>query len=323
LPPDRNIFMYYALGKELEDLARWDEAFHYFKLAGDAVSRVSNYDIQQDETLINKIIQVCDKDWLATGTPVTTTEIKNKTPVFILGLPRTGTTLTERILSSHSQVESLGETKFLESVLRNLSGVPSIEKMTPEMISALGTVDPGLIANGYLNAVNYLFGDKPLFIEKLPYNFLYIGFIAKAYPKAPIIRLKRNPMDSCFAIYKQPFTWAYKFSYKLEDLGRYYIAQQRLFDHWREVLGDRLIEVDYEDLVADQEVQTRQLLEKVGLEFETACLNFDQNASATTTASSVQVREKIHSRSVQRWREFETQLSPLRRILEDAGINVE
>jgi len=217
----------------------------------------------------------------------------------------------------------LGETKFLESVLRNLSGVPSIEKMTPEMISALGTVDPGLIANGYLNAVNYLFGDKPLFIEKLPYNFLYIGFIAKAYPKAPIIRLKRNPMDSCFAIYKQPFTWAYKFSYKLEDLGRYYIAQQRLFDHWREVLGDRLIEVDYEDLVADQEVQTRQLLEKVGLEFETACLNFDQNASATTTASSVQVREKIHSRSVQRWREFETQLSPLRQILEDAGINVE
>jgi hypothetical protein len=195
--------------------------------------------------------------------------------------------------------------------------------MTPEMISALGTVDAGLIANGYLNAVNYLFGDKPLFTEKLPYNFLYIGFIAKAYPKARIIRLKRNPMDSCFAIFKQPFTWAYKFSYNFEDLGRYYIAQQRLFDHWREVLGDRLIEVDYEDLVADQEVQTRQLLEKVGLEFETACLNFDQNASATTTASSVQVREKIHSRSVQRWREFETQLSPLRQILEDAGIDVE
>jgi tetratricopeptide (TPR) repeat protein len=216
LPAHRNIFIYYALAKELEDQEQWDESFHYYKKAGDAVTTVSNYDVSIDETIIQKIMDTCTAEWLADRKMSSTLERNDKSPIFVLGLPRTGTTLTERILASHSSVESIGETKYLESIMRTLSGIPSVEKMTPEMIDALAPMDTTAIAKGYLDAVSYLFGDKDLFIEKLPYNFLYIGFIVKAFPNAKIVRLKCNPMDSCFAIYKQPFTWAYKFSYNLD-----------------------------------------------------------------------------------------------------------
>ena len=130
-------------------------------------------------------------------------------------------------------------------------------------------------------------------------------------------------MDSCFSMYKQVFTWAYKYSYNLETLARYYVAYDRLCRHWRAVLGDRLIEVSYEELVSDQDAQTRLLLDRLGLPFEEACLHFDENAAPSTTASSVQVREKVHSASVQRWRRYEKQLEPLRRQLEAAGINTD
>jgi hypothetical protein len=246
-----------------------------------------------------------------------------RTPIFIVGLPRTGTTLTERILSSHSQVESVGETLFMQMVLRRESGVESVERMTPAMIETAAGKDMERIGAGYLDAVRYRLGTKPMFIDKYPENFLYLGFIAKALPNAHIVHLRRNPMDACFAMYKQVFTWAYKFSYSLEGLGRYYVAYDRLVRHWRATLGSRFIEVEYEALVAAQESQTRALLERLGLGFEQACLDFEKNVTASTTASSVQVREKIHTRSVDRWRHFERHLAPLRAHLERAGIAVQ
>jgi len=323
LAPDMNVFMYYAIGKELEDLEQWDDAFHHYKLAGDAVDSVAEYDVATDVEIIDKIIETCTADWLSTDAKTASTDDSQKTPIFIVGLPRTGTTLTERIVSSHSQVESVCETQFLQMVVRRESGVKSVERITSAMIEAAAKKDISLIADGYMEAVDYKLSDKPMFIDKLPFNYLYLGFIAKAYPHARIIHLKRHPLDACFAMYKQVFTWAYKFSYTLKGLGRYYVAYNRLCNHWREVLGDRLIEVEYESLVADQEYQTRVLLEKLGLDFEEACLNFEQNITASTTASSVQVREKIHTRSVNRWKNFERQLQPLKEHLENAGITVE
>ena len=323
LPPDQNVFVYYAIGKELEDLEQWDDAFHHYKMAGDAVDSVAEYDVATDVEIIDKIIETCTADWLSADTNTASTDDSQKTPIFVVGLPRTGTTLTERIVSSHSKVESVGETQFMQMVVRRESGVKSIERITPAIIEAAAKKDISLIAGGYTEAVDYKLGDKPMFIDKLPFNYLYLGFIAKAYPHARIIHLKRHPLDACFAMYKQVFTWAYKFSYTLKSLGRYYVAYNRLCNHWREVLGDRLIEVEYESLVADQERQTRVLLEKLDLDFEEACLNFDQNITASTTASSVQVREKIHTRSVNRWKNFERQLQPLKEYLENAGIAVE
>lgn len=321
--PDKNIFMYYTIGKELEDLEQWEESFEYYKKAGDAVTSVADYDVADDVQLMNTIIEVCSPDWLVREAGRVPADVSGKTPIFIVGLPRTGTTLTERIVSSHSLVESIGETQFLQMVLRRESAIPSVEPMNPAMVKALVQKDMGLIAKGYLDAVMYRLGDEPMFIDKLPFNFLFLGFIAKAYPNARIVHLSRNPMDACFSMYKQVFTWAYKFSYSLKGLGQYYVAYDRLLNHWRGLLKDRMIEIEYESLVTDQEGQTRILLDKLGLEFEQACLDFDQNRAPSATASSVQVREKVHTRSVNKWTRFAKQLQPLKEHLERAGIAVE
>jgi len=323
MSPDKNIFMYYAIGKELEDLGEWEEAFKYFKMAGDAVMSVAVYDINSDLQLIDKIIEVCGAEWLSSGANEASKKQAEKTPIFLVGLPRSGTTLTERIISSHSQVASVDETQFMQMVIRRESGIESEKKISPDMIEAAAKLDINSIGDGYMDMLSYRLDDEPMFIDKLPFNLFYMGFIAKAFPNARIIHMKRNPMDSCFAMYKQVFTGAYKFSYSLDGLGRFYVAYSRLVDHWTRTIGDRLIEVEYESLIADQEGETRALLEKLGLEFEEACLTFDKNASAIATASSVQVREKIHSRSVGRWRNYERQLLPLTKYLQDAGIALE
>jgi len=319
---DKNIFMYYALGKELEDLERWQESYSYYKKGGDAVCSVAKYEISNDVALIDKIIKTCNGDWLKKGIEKANKLKSKKTPIFIVGLPRTGTTLTERIISSHSLVESVGETQFMQMVLRRESGVQSIENMNSEMIEALVDTDPEAIAKGYIDSVNYRLAKEPFFIDKLPFNFLFLGFIAKAWPDARIIHLGRNPMDACFSMYKQIFTWAYKFSYSLDGLGQYYVAYDRLRNHWREVLQDRLIEVEYESLVSDTENQTRLLLEKLGLNFEQSCLDFDKNKTPSATASSVQIREKAHSRSINKWQRFSEELNPLKEYLINAGIDV-
>ena len=322
-PPERAIPLYFAIAKELEDLEQWDESFDYYRKAGDAVCNVARYDVEKDIRLIDTIIETCNADWYSSIEPVADTESVTKTPIFIVGLPRTGTTLTERIVSSHSEVASLGETLFLPMVLRQESGIESRERMTPEMIRAVAGVEASRIASRYQECVDYRLDKEPFFIDKLPMNFLYLGFIARSWPNARIVHLVRNPMDACFSMYKQVFTWAYKFSYSIDDLGRYYVAYDRLRKHWQSLLGDRMIEVEYESMVTDQEGQTRRLLDRLGLAFEPACLDFEKNAAPSATASSVQVRSKIHTGSIGRWKRFENQLGPLRDYLVNAGIAVE
>jgi len=314
--PASNIFIYYALGKEYEDLGRWDEAFRFYKRAGEAVKSVANYDVADDVGLMQKIVETCSAEWLQDSPSTTKTR---KTPVFIVGLPRTGTTLTDRILSSHSQVQSAGESQLLQMVLRDGSRAGNIIGITPAQIQAAAQRDPAAIAEAYVDAISHRLGDEPYFIEKLPENVLYLGLIAKAWPNARIIHLRRHPMDACFATFKQSF---FRFAYSLDDLAQYYLAYDRLSRHWRDTLGSRIIEVNYEDLVTDQEAQTRRLLESLGLEFEEACLNFEQNTAPVATASSTQVREKVHTRSVGKWKKFAKQLQPLKDQLEQGGVTV-
>ena len=315
--PEKNIYAYYALGKELEDLERWDEAFDYYKKAGDAATSVSPYKVEEDLQIIDRVIDVCTNEWIETG--VVDGRDSDKIPIFVVGLPRTGTTLTERILSSHSRIESVGESYFIQSAVRELSGLRTSETMNPTMIAEAAKKDIGRVARSYREAIEYKFGDKPMFVEKFPENFLYLGFIAKAFPAARIVHLNRNPMDTCFAMYKQSF---FRYAYSLDDLGPYYVAYRKLHDHWRETIGGRLVEVDYEALVTDQESATCNLLEQTGVDFEPDCLEFHTNKSASNTASTVQIREKIHARSVGRWKQFEEQLQPLNRYLEAAGIDI-
>lgn len=322
LPPERNIFLYYAIAKELEDLGEWEESFRYYEMGGDAAAAAAQragYDVASDINLIDRIVEVCDSDWL-NGPPAPALRAAGGgQPLFVVGLPRTGTTLTERILASHSRVESADETFFLQIAIRRASGVQSREDMSPRMIEAAAAERMERIARGYLDAIEYRLDGKPLFIDKYPFNFLYAGFIARAFPDARIVHLRRHPMDACFAMYKQSF---FRFAYRLQDLADYYVAYDRLSRHWRERLGDRIVEVEYESLVSEPEKRIRQLLEQVGLAFEPACLDFHLNEAPSATASTVQVREKAHTRSVGRWRRFEARLQPLRERLESAGIDV-
>ncbi|MDX1518467.1 MAG: sulfotransferase, partial [Woeseiaceae bacterium] len=320
LPPDRNIFLYYALGKEYEDLEEWDTAFDWYKKGGDAVMTVADYNIMSDLSVIDAVIANCTADWIARSSA---TPPPPETPLFVVGLPRTGTTLTERILASHSRVQSVGETEFIQMTLRRESKVKSVERMNATMINAVADMDPSILSHGYVDTLRYRLTDEPIFVDKLPFNVLYLGFIARAWPDRPVVLLNRHPMDACFAMYKQVFTWAYKFSYDLDNLANYYIAYRNLVDHWRDVLGERLVEIDYEDLVSDQEGQTRRLLDRVGLDFEEACLHFDRNTAPTTTASSVQVREKVHTESIGKWKHFEKHLAPLADKLRASGIPID
>lgn len=323
LPPEGNIFLYYAIAKELEDLGEWDESFHYYRLGGDAaagVAQKAGYRVASDTAVIDGIREVCSAEWLGAADHAKAAEEPSPAPIFVVGLPRTGTTLTERIIASHSQVESADETFFMQITIRRLSGVQSRKDMSPRMIERAARENPARIAAGYLDAVRYRLEGKPLFIDKYPFNFLYLGFIARAFPEARIVHLRRHPMDACFAMYKQSF---FRFAYTLEDLASYYIAYDRLSSHWRRHLGDRMIEVEYERLVSDPDSEIQQMLDRLGLGFEQACLDFHLNATPSATASAAQVREKAHTRSVARWQKFESHLQPLRDSLEEAGIRID
>jgi tetratricopeptide (TPR) repeat protein len=323
LPASQNIFIYYAIAKELEDLGHWEEAFEFYKRGGDAAAAVAStagYQVKSDIAVIDRIIEVCDSEWMEDRSSAPEKPAAQARPVFIVGLPRTGTTLTERIISSHSQVESADETFFMQTAIRRISGLSGAQDIIPEMIDAAAKKDIRLVAKTYREAVAYRLEGLPLFIDKYPFNFLFLGFIAKAFPDAYIVHLRRNPMDACFAMFKQSF---FKFAYTLEDLASYYSAYDRLRRHWEQVLGDRVIEVEYESLVSDPETQTRRLLKQLGLEFEPACLEFYENEAPSATASAVQIRETVHTRSVEKWKHWASQLQSLRTNLERSGISID
>lgn len=317
LPPERNIYLYYAIGKELEDLERWKESFYYYKLAGESILSASKYNVTDDIKVINQIIDCCNKNWLTSGAASQVSLNDNKVPIFIVGLPRTGTTLTERIISSHSQVESADETFFMQMALRYAAGVEGVGDVDDKIIKKAASADINVITQKYMSLIDYRLSEQGMFVDKYPYNFLYIGFIAKAFPNARIIYLKRNPMDACFAMFKQSY---FKFSYSLEDLGHYYVAQEKLRNHWQSILSDRLITVEYECLVTGQEQETRNLLENLGLKFEENCMSFEKNTNSSASASTLQVRKKIHTRSIGKWKNFIDELKPLQNHLNANGI---
>jgi tetratricopeptide (TPR) repeat protein len=321
--PERdNVFINYALGKELEDLQRWDEAFSHYQKASNGVKAVLDYKVENDEALIEQIIQSCSQDWYKAKTGTVKNRSSRKKPIFMVGLPRTGTTLAEKVLAGHSKIESIGETYYFELVLRMNSGVDSAGKMTPEVIASSANCDLNLLHSQYLEKTRYLWGNKEYFIEKLPHNYLYLGFIAAAFPDSPIIWIRRNTMDSCLAMFKQLFTRVYEFTYDFDDLARYYVLYDALYKHWNKLFGHRIIEIEYENLVMDIGAVAKAALGQLNLNYEPGCINFTENPMTSSTASSVQVREKVHSNSVLKWRRFAKHLEPLRSKLEAAGIAV-
>ncbi|WP_237068449.1 tetratricopeptide repeat-containing sulfotransferase family protein [Microbulbifer guangxiensis] len=315
------VYLHYALGKEYEDLERWDQAWKHYQQGADKQRQRLQYQASEDQALFDTLLARLDERWL-TATPPTP-RAHTSEPIFILGLPRSGSTLVERIIASHSQVQSLGELAQWPLAVKRLSNIRQPGLFQPAIAARADTVDLQRAATQYREEIAYLQDGSALFTDKLPANFLYLPLLARAFPQGRLVHVYRNPLDSCFAMYKQLFADAYPFSYTLGELADYYIGYHRLMAHWRRLLGDRLIEVNYDQLVREQEPQTRLLLESLGLPFETDCLEFHRTSSATATASAAQVRQPMHSLSVGRWQMFAEQLSPLKQRLEAAGIALE
>lgn len=311
--------LHYALAKELEDLGDFEGAFASLRQGAEVKRRHMQYRVDTDLGIIAKICEVYGAgmfDGHITG-------CDSSEPIFILGMPRTGTTLVERILGSHSSVYSAGElgnfsVELVRLARRATGGAPASRL---EFVARTAELDFRALGEAYIASTRPLRDGSPYFIDKLPFNFLYAGLIHLAMPRAKIINVQRHPMDTCYAVYSQLFKDAYPYSYDLDELGRYYVAYERLMRHWNEVMPGVIHTVRYEQVVADVEAQTRRMLEYCGLPWEDQCLDFHHNKRSSTTASALQVRQPIYATSVGRWRNYALQLEPLRAQLARAGID--
>jgi hypothetical protein len=239
-------------------------------------------------------------------------------------MPRTGTTLVDRILSSHRDVGSAGELQAMPLAVKQVTGTSSPVVIDPETIAASGSIDPTTIGDAYLvRATQYRPKGGAWFIDKLPANFLYVGHIVRALPNARIVCLRRNPMDTIWSNYKNLFASQsayYAYSYDLMDTARYYARFDRLMALWERLYPGRVLQLSYEALVADQEGETRRLLAHCGLDWDEACLSFHENKAAVATPSAAQVRRPINADAVGRWRAYADALEPVRAWLEGQGI---
>ncbi|WEK47866.1 MAG: sulfotransferase [Candidatus Andeanibacterium colombiense] len=309
----------YSLAKEFEDLGRYQESFATLEQGASLRHRNTVYDVTRDAEIFGAIKQAFSA---ARIDRLQGEGHSSEEPIFIVGMPRSGTTLVERIVSSHSAVFAAGElqdfaTELVASATRRHGDLSQRRLDLPELALSIDFAELG---ENYLQATRRVTGHTPRFIDKLPLNFLYVGYIRLAFPNARIVHVRRDPMDSCYAMYKYLFKHAYPFSYDLESLGRYFAAYRNLMDFWHRIFPGEIIEIEYENLIADQEGQTRRLIGALGLDWEDACLAFHRNAAASTTGSAAQVREPIYTSSVAKWRRYEHELEPLRRVLADTGV---
>jgi tetratricopeptide (TPR) repeat protein len=314
--PRTRAFYLYAIGKESEDLQQWEKAFDAFSQGAAARRATVEFDEQAEIAMFDYLKEHYTRDWfdsLPAGKP-------DASPIFVLGQPRTGTTLIERIITSHSQVHSAGELQQLGLALRRLSNYRNPRRFSAELFAAARAVEPAKIAGMYLQTSSKMRGDTPRFVDKLPQNYLMIPLILKALPKAKIVHLVRDPMDACFASFKQLFADAYLHSYEQGEMARHHARYRDLMQVWHERFPGQIFDISYEDTARDVEPNARALLQYLGLPWEDACLDFHQQDGAVSTASAVQVREPAHTRSIGRWRRYEKQLQPMVQELQSAGI---
>jgi tetratricopeptide (TPR) repeat protein len=311
----------FALAKEYEDLGDVERSFKNLEDASKVQRAGMEYDVKLDVQTMEEIKRTYDAAFfskLKPGHPA-------PDPIFVIGMPRTGTTLVERIIASHSKVRSLGELGVFGRLM--VRGVKQMiqkpEVPVADRVRLTSQLDFKRIGEQYIAGVadRRGTGGEPHFTDKLPYNYLNIGPIHAALPNAKIIQLDRHPMDTGYAIYKTLFGQAYPFSYTQEELGAYYAGYRKLMDHWHAVLPKgRILKVRYEDLVANQEKETRRIFDYCGLKWEDQARDFHKNQQSTTTASASQVRQPIYSSSIDKWRKYERHLAPFKETLRANGV---
>jgi tetratricopeptide (TPR) repeat protein len=306
----------FALHKELDDLGATDEAWDALRLGNDVMRRIAyRYDAREETALFDALIARFPEPVAA---PPADAPRDGPTPIFIVGLPRSGTTLLERMLGNHSQVTPTGELKDLPRQLRWTAGRHGQAVLDRDLLDAAATIDYPLLGRRYLEQSGWRARGRAYYIDKLPPNFMLLGHIRRALPQARIVHMVRDPMDVCFSNYRAMFGDAFTYSYGIDSLAHHYRQYARLMAHWRRVLPGFVLDLPYDRVVRDTESACRTLLDFCGLPFEPQCLDTARNTAAVATLSSAQVRQPIHARALGEWRRYERQLAPLAAALGEA-----
>jgi len=309
--------LHFALGKALEDAGEFPASFEQYRL-GNALKRPEcRYRAELIERNTEHQIKVCTRGFFAARTGYGD---PSPDPIFIIGLPRSGSTLLEQILASHSQVEGTQELPNVQQLVSRLRGFEpeADEPRYPRILESLSAEDLRHLGANYLTETRVYRAGKPYFIDKMPNNFRHVGLIHLMLPNARIIDARREPMACCFSNFKQLFANGQEFTYSIEDIARYYRTYLELMRHWDAVLPGRVLRVLHEDVVEDLEGSVRRLLAFCGLEFEPQCVAFHENRRSVRTASSEQVRQAIYRDGLEQWKHFEPWLGELRDALGDA-----
>jgi tetratricopeptide (TPR) repeat protein len=307
--------LHFALGRAFEHRNDYPAAFDHYATGNRRRRKTVPFDIAAFETKTRRVRESFDGAFFAdrsgSGFP-------DSSPIFIVGLPRSGSTLIEQILASHSCVEGTFELPNLLSIVREFDHADAQHDAYPEIVRSVPLEQFAYLGRRYIEETAPLRSTRPFFIDKMPNNFSHIGLIQAILPRAVIIDARRHPMDACFSTYKQHFAEGQSFSYDLEDLGRYYRCYLNLMDHWDATLPGKVLRIQYEELIHNPEAQIRRLLGHCRLPFEPACLSFHETKRPVRTASAEQVRQPLYTSGVGYWRHFEASLDPLKRALGDS-----
>ncbi|WP_246731783.1 sulfotransferase [Methylocapsa sp. S129] len=306
---DDRVYVHFALGKAFDDIGNRERSFHHLSCGNALKRKQSGYnerDVlgQLERTQVAYTSELMSRNE-ARGNP-------SPVPIFVVGMPRSGTTLVEQILASHSDVHGAGEIKDFDMAVRELGGSAAWALHSPEVVSQMSGEQFQSLGANYLRRILAAAPSSRRIVNKMTENFRFAGLIALALPNARIIHVRRDPIDTCFSCFSALFEESLPYAYDLAELGRYYRAYEALMSFWRGVLPQRvMIDVRYEDVVADVEGQSRRIIGHCGLDWDARCLDFHLSERSVRTASLVQVRRPLYKSSVGRWRRYEDFLEPL------------
>ena len=310
----------HALGKVYDDLAEYDKAFENYAIGNALKHRMVDFNAAEHNALVERILAEYDEAFFRAhageGNPSTR-------PVFVIGMIRSGTSLVEQILASHSRVYGAGELLRISGLVTNLPAELGTAVEYPECIRYLNENVIRGAANGYLEYVANRNDQALRVIDKLPTNFLYLGFIATLFPNARVIHCRRGVLDVCLSIYFQHFAKGHLYAYSFDDIAAYYAEYERLMRHWRSVLSIEILDVQYEQLLDDLECESRRMLNYCELDWEDACFSFHRSHRPVRTASSWQVRQPLYQTAKARWKKFDRHLNGLKKALSDRSVRLD
>ena len=316
MDPSQTFYVHFALGKALDDCKDYDQAFFHYDKGNALRRRELQFDAGEVDRQFDRLIEGFSPELMQASSHKGDAEQR---PLFIVGMPRSGTTLLEQVLCAHPDVGTAGELRDLARIARNV--VRSSEKPWPECLSSMPAEKLQAMASEYLAALESRAPESTRVIDKMPQNFLHVGFAALLFPRVTVVHCTRDPLDTCLSNYFQIFPGGIDYAYDLADLGRYYRNYQRLMSHWQDLLGERLVTVRYEELVSESEPVLRTLLKAIGLPWDPACLSHQDTVQRVDTLSLYQVRQPLNTGSTKRWRNYEKHLGPLREALAE-GVGV-